>query len=85
MSKPGPDPELDEDEILKFINGVYGPVAGTTDIAEHFDVTTEGITKYLKRLEDGGFVEYRKIGRAKVWWLTPDGERRVDPSHSDSQ
>jgi predicted transcriptional regulator len=85
MARPGPDRDLDEDEILKFINQSFGPAVGTKDVADKFDVTGEGARKYLKRLRDGGYLENRKVGRAQIWWLTTKGEQRVDPGYSDSQ
>jgi len=85
MAKPGPDRELDEDNILEFINGAYSPAVGSVDVADHFDVTDEGARKYLRRLDDSGFIDSRKIGRSKIWWLTNKGEQRIDSIQSSSQ
>lgn len=82
VPKPGPNPSLDDIEILQFISDSYGPAVGTADIAEHFDVKTQTASKYLNRLSEGGFVETRKVGRARIWWLTPAGEREISPDYS---
>jgi Mn-dependent DtxR family transcriptional regulator len=85
MAKPGPERELNEDNILEFINGAYSPAVGTSDVAEYFNVTGEGARKYLDRLQEGGCVDSRKIGRSKIWWLTDEGEKRIDSIQSSTQ
>lgn len=77
MGERGPGRELDDDKIMAFIWDSYGPAVGTSDIAEHFDVTDQTVRNYLTRLKEEGYVESRKVGRATAWWLTTDGERRI--------
>jgi predicted transcriptional regulator len=79
---PGPKRELDDDEILQYISQEYGPAVGTGDVADYFDVTNQGAKKYLDRLSDEGFINTRKVGRARIWWLTEMGEKRVSPHDS---
>ena len=76
---PGPDRELDDDEILKYIHDEYSPAVGTADVAEEFGVTQQSAYNYLTRLQSEGYVESRKVGRANAWWLTDKGKKRIAP------
>lgn len=77
--KPGPDRELDDVDILQFVSDAYGPAVGTSDVASHFDVRTQTASNYLNRLHKEGLLDTRKVGRARIWWLTPAGEREISP------
>jgi len=45
--------------VIALTRDRYG---GTSDLADYFDVTTEGIRKYLERLADAGYLRTRTIG-----------------------
>jgi len=79
MATPGPDSDIKDDELLRFIHLLYGPTAGTADVADYFSYTPEGMRKHLERLVDAGLLACRKHGNANVWWLTDAGRRRISP------
>jgi len=81
--QPGPDRELDDDEILAVIALTRDRYAGTSELADYFDVTTEGIRTYLERLTDAGYLRTRTIGQTKTWTLTDTGEQHVSPLNPD--
>lgn len=70
--KPGPDPEVTDDEIIRAIRETPYPAAGTNDVAERVGLTESRTRKRLKRLADEGRIGRRKIGaNAAIHWI-PD-------------
>ncbi|WP_186007729.1 hypothetical protein [Halanaeroarchaeum sulfurireducens] len=57
-----------EEEVLELLETVPGPVLTTTDLAEAYDMTTEGARRKLNDLCDAGFLDRRKTGRTRVYW-----------------
>jgi len=74
VTKPGPDRELDDIDVLGAIRDTYGPAVGTADVADELGVRRQTVDKYLRRLVDEGYVRTRKVGRSRVWWLSDEGE-----------
>jgi len=81
---PGPDPAVTATELLRTIRDAYPPALGTNDIAERIDQSQQVAHKHLSRLEDEQppLVESMKVGRARVWWLTDAGRRRLSNQSS---
>lgn len=77
--KPGPDPQLEEGDILRYISREYSPAVGTNHVADHFDVKQQTAHKYLSRMSEKGLIDSRKIGRVRIWWLTDKGRREISP------
>ncbi|MFU1782992.1 winged helix-turn-helix domain-containing protein [Haloarcula japonica] len=77
--KPGPDPTADRKSILEALVLAYSPVLGTSDIAERTGVSRQAVDQRLRRMEEDGLVDTRKIGRARVWWITNEGRTYLDP------
>lgn len=61
---------MTETEILALFERLRGPVIATTDVAEHFDSTTEGARRKLNDLCDTGLLDRRKVGGTRVYWRT---------------
>lgn len=61
---------MTETEILDLLETLPGPVIATTDVAEHFDSTTEGARRKLNDLCDRDLLERRKVGNTRVYWRT---------------
>lgn len=80
-SKPGPDPDADARAILTAIALAYSPVLGTSDIADRVGVARQTADRHLRDLSDDGLVNTRMIGQVRVWWLTDQGRRFVDPEN----
>jgi hypothetical protein len=60
--------QMTESEILDLFQTIPGPVIATTDVAEHFDSTTEGARRKLNDLCDEGLLDRRKVGGTRVYW-----------------
>ncbi|MFW6384333.1 MAG: hypothetical protein ACOCZC_02935 [Halodesulfurarchaeum sp.] len=60
--------QMTEEEILSLLDHVPGPVIATSDVAEHFDSTTEGARRKLNDLCDRGLLDRRKVGGTRVYW-----------------
>jgi len=63
--------------VLDVFGRVRGPVITTSDVAEHFDCTTETARRKLKALHEQGNVDKRTTGRTTVWWHT--GNEQIGP------
>ena len=59
---------MTEEEILELFSEIPGPVLTTTDLAETYDMTTEGARRKLNDLCDTGVLDRRKTGRTRVYW-----------------
>jgi hypothetical protein len=57
-----------DEEILDLLDRLPGPVITTTDLAETFDITTEGARRKLNDLCDEGVLDRRKSGQTRVYW-----------------
>jgi len=81
---PGPDPSVTTTDLLRAIRDAYPPALGTNDIAERIDQSQQVAHKHLSRLEDEQppLVESMKVGRARIWWLTDAGRRRLSNQSS---
>jgi|GEM_PF-3228880 len=66
--------KMSESEILALLERLPGPVIATTDVAEHFDSTTEGARRKLNDLCDQGVLDRRKVGNTRVYWKIGSGE-----------
>ncbi|MGM0399430.1 MAG: hypothetical protein ACQEQY_10630 [Halobacteriota archaeon] len=61
-----------EQEILALFEETPGPVLTTSDLAEVYDMTTEGARRKLNDLCDAGILDRRKTGRTRVYWRIDD-------------
>lgn len=71
----GRPPDVTDEEILREVALVPGPVATATDLAERLEMSSAGVNKRLDALVEEGYLHERKVGgRAIVYWLTEKGE-----------
>jgi predicted ArsR family transcriptional regulator len=73
MPRPGPNPSVEDADIIRIIVSARPPALGTSDIADEFEISTEAIRRQLHRLEEEGKLESAKVGGALVWWPTDEG------------
>lgn len=59
---------VSEAEILDLLDRIPGPVLTTSDLADTFDITTEGARRKLNDLCDAGLLDRRKSGQTRVYW-----------------
>jgi predicted transcriptional regulator len=76
--KPGPDPEVDKEQIIRELILAHPPVLGASDIAERTGISRQAIHRRLRQMQEDGLVNSRKIGRVRVWWPTDQGREFAD-------
>ena len=70
MSRPGPDPEVTDSEILNAIRSREQPYATAGDVADIVSLSRWRTSERLQRLADAGTVESGAVGeRATIYWL----------------
>ena len=63
--------EVTDDRILAAFECSPSPVCTVADLEEELPLKMDGIRDRLKKLEERGCVESKKVGaRAVVWWRT---------------
>jgi len=79
----GRRPRVDDAAILDVLDESDDPVMSTAEIAEALPIKRRGTLNRLRRLEDAGEVESKRIGgRNTVWWLAqpaPADRRETSP------
>jgi len=72
---PGPDPDIEDVQILRIFLSSADPAFVASEIADKLDVTTEGARHQMNNLVDRGLLEKKKPGRRTVlYWITEDGQ-----------
>ena len=68
--------DLDDKDhnIRNFIIESDGAFAGTAEVAEAFDMTTQGASYRLEKLRSHNKVEGRVVSRDEVWYVPEDDE-----------
>lgn len=69
MGKPGPDPKVNDHEIIQAIMDVDEPVASTRDIASRIDLSNVQIRERLNKLEEKGILQSKPVGNSSAWWV----------------
>lgn len=63
-----------KEAILKRLKDLEHPCVVAKEVAESLDITEPGMYKRLRKLQNEGLVGTRKLGQARAWWLTEEGE-----------
>jgi repressor of nif and glnA expression len=78
-----PDVVSDAD-VLRILADSDDPVMSAPEIADETRIGDRGMYKKLRRMEDEGLVTSKKVGQARIWWLTDKGRESVDiPDESE--
>jgi len=83
MGRPGPDPSVDDDEIVRIIVSARPPALDTAGIADQLPISHQATAKHLKRLAADGTLKTEKMSNSNIWWPTDDGRALL--AQSDSQ
>lgn len=59
-----------DEDILELLSEIPGPVITTTDVADTFDMTTEGARRKLNDLCESDVMDRRKTGQTRIYWCT---------------
>lgn len=71
---------IDDDEFVEFIAQATDPeVVFTREVAEHVDMSIQGVSKRLNDLEAQGRIASKSGGTVKVWYI-PDDSPDADSS-----
>jgi len=63
--------EVTLEDVREAVRNGPEPASTTADVAQVFDISTEGARRKLTELHEQGRIEKRKIGaRAIVWWVS---------------
>jgi len=71
---------VSDEEILKFVAGANmpsNPIVTTTEVANHFEFSNQGMTPRLESLEEDGLIRRKRAGQTDVWWLSEKGEKCI--------
>lgn len=71
--RPGPNPSVSDETLIRAVLEAYPPALGTADIANKIGLSSEATRRHLKRLEESGYLSTDKLGSVRVWWVTDDG------------
>lgn len=74
----GRKPEITDEKILEVFDRSPDPVLGAPEIAEEFGYTSSGIYKRLKDLQKQGYLDSKRVGQGRAWWLTDEGEKMLE-------
>lgn len=65
----GPKPQVSDEELLAIFENSKDPVLTATEVAEHVSIARRSVYDRLRKLEDSGVLESKKVGgRTTVWW-----------------
>lgn len=73
MTRPGPDPTVDDAEIIEIIVSARPPVLGTSGIADELPISHQATARHLSRLQEAGLLNTEKMSNVRIWWPTPEG------------
>lgn len=73
MGRPGPDPSVSDEDVVRTLVAARPPALGTTDLAKEFDISGEAMRRRLHRLHEEGIIEKATVGGSLVWWPTDSG------------
>ena len=71
--RPGPNPSVSDEALIRAILEAYPPALGTSDVADKVDLSSEATRRHLNRLAENGYLNTDKLGSVRVWWVTPEG------------
>ncbi len=73
--KPGPDPSVTDDELLRVFRDHADPVLSTREVTEQVSLKRRTVYNRLSALEEAGQLRAKQIGgRNTVWWIPTDDE-----------
>jgi len=77
----GGRPDVVEDlDVLELLEWCEDPVMSAPELAEETRIGDRGMYKKLRRMQDDGLVDSKKMGRARVWWITDLGREELGQS-----
>ncbi|WP_418283185.1 winged helix-turn-helix transcriptional regulator [Halorubrum sp. DTA98] len=62
--------DTSDEEILDFLRESEDLVFSTKEVAEALSYSQPGMFRRLRKLEEKGQVESKKLGGTKAWWLS---------------
>lgn len=75
----------DDDDILIEFHLSDDPFLFAIELTDTFDMTRQGIHNRLVALEKQGFLNSKKPGRDRAYWLTSVGADRAESAFNDSR
>lgn len=72
--KGGRRPVVPDRHILQFFTESDDPALSAQEIADELPIGHGGVFKRLQDLEKRGLIDSKKLGQARAWWITEEGE-----------
>ena len=71
----GRPPVIGDEEFVEFLSDASNPhVRSTREVADHFEMSTQGAIKRLKELQSDGDISGKKLQGVWIWWIPEDDE-----------
>jgi len=66
-------------EFLKVIEHLDDPACSAKEIAAELPIGETGVYKRLQDLDERGLIESKRVGPARIYWISNDGIAFLDP------
>lgn len=66
----------DEEILQRFVDG-DDPVYSASQIADGLEIGTAATDRRLREFQEQGWVDSKKIGPSRAWWITDDGRNHL--------
>jgi len=76
--KGGRSPVVTDEEILRVLRDMTDPVSTSSELADELPINRAGVYKRLTQLEKDGYVDGKKIGPGKAYWITEKGSDYIN-------
>jgi len=73
--RPGPDPSISDEEIIRVLVAGRPPALGTSDIASELGISRQAVARHLNRLHEHGLLNKEKLSGTNLWWPTAKGRK----------
>jgi len=74
---PGPDPADSDEKTLQLVQQQEGSFATAPEIAGDMSVGEKQTRNRLDALASEDYLNWRRVGSTKVYWLSDKGEREL--------
>lgn len=69
---------ISDTEILRYFEESDEPFLSTGEMADMLGFSKTGARKRLYELSEEGLLDFKRVGRSPVFWLTSEGEETLE-------
>jgi predicted transcriptional regulator len=81
----GRKPTVDDRTLLIHIAVTPDPFVSTSELADFYGMSTQGMGQRLRDLEDRGLIRSKKAGSGNAWFLSRDGQEDAFEAWQETQ